>query len=547
MDDLQLLDDYARTGSESAFTQVVSRHCNMVYGVCLRQLNDAALAEDTTQAVFLILATKAGKLKDVVVPGWLFQTAKFASANALKLESRRKRAELAAMDYRNQKSSDDKMRDALTAAILDETLMRMSDAERNVLVLRFYRGMDLKEIGMELRISTEAAEKRVSRALERVKKLFFKEGLVCSLPALAGVLASNAAQVAPAALTNTVAQLCTAGIPAAGASAGAAIAKGTIQAMNGFKLKLGAAAIAAALMIGATAGTIGYTAGATKREAESAPTPVPTRDAPVVAGHESQPTLLAARLEFERRLLLDAINRKALADAKSFRDRTNDREKAGQVTRVDVSNAEIAVRSQELAQLQGGRLLDEARSALADLTGGKDPVLNHKAVLFGDNQDLQSDEKNGVVELVDTKDGKVSQSQNVFKAERITEADLADAMQRKPEAERGAARRQLEKGIAILKEKEIALMLEAQRFHFAAQSDAGARVSFERGLVSSSEVVSASECKLKAQAEFVCKRGEYLLQLGDVYSLLGKDPTSITVEASMGTQTQQKNVDPNNS
>src|ERR1017187_1346863 len=142
VDDSALLRQFAESHSDEAFAELVTRHVNLVYSVALRQAGQPQNAEEITQAVFIILAKKAAGLHH--------------------------------------------------------------EKELRAVVLRFYEGRSLREVGLALGASEEAAKKRVGRALEKLRQSFAKRGVGSTTAAIAETISANSVQIAPLALAKTI-------------------------------------------------------------------------------------------------------------------------------------------------------------------------------------------------------------------------------------------------------------------------------------------------------------------------------------------------------
>ena len=250
-DDLTLLREYSRNRSEPAFATLVSRHVNLVYSVALRQVREPPLAEEITQAVFIILARKAGALGDrTILSGWLCRTARYVSARALRTQCRRRQREQEALmqSLVNEPQSDTWMQ---IAPLLDGAMEQLGQKDHDALVLRFFENRNFSEVGAALGASEDAAKMRVSRALEKLRKFFTKRGVNSTTDIISGAISANSVLIAPAMLAKTA----TAVALAKGATASIStltLIKGALKIMAWTKAK---AVVVAGVAVLLTAGT----------------------------------------------------------------------------------------------------------------------------------------------------------------------------------------------------------------------------------------------------------------------------------------------------
>ena len=235
LDDHELLAAYARTASETAFGTLVARYVNLVYSAALRFTANPHHAEEISQAVFIILARKAGSLDHgVVLSGWLYQTARLTAANFVKAEIRRQNREQEAYMQSTMNEPETAAWQQI-APLLDDAMGRLGETDRNAVVLRFFENKSAREVGAALRMDEGTARKRVLRALEKLRKIFAGRGIVVSTAAFSGAVSAHSVHAAPAGLAATISHV----VLTHGAAGGSTLTlvKGALKIMAWTKAK----------------------------------------------------------------------------------------------------------------------------------------------------------------------------------------------------------------------------------------------------------------------------------------------------------------------
>jgi RNA polymerase sigma factor (sigma-70 family) len=241
--DSQLLRAFAERRSEAAFAELVRRHIDLVHSAAFRMVNDPHLAKDVSQGVFVALVKDAGKLTNYpVLSGWLHRTARNIAAQTVRTDARRRKREHQAAAMNEFPETDAPWEEI--APHLDAALAELNEPDRDAVLLRYFENKPAQEMAAILGISAEAAQKRVSRAVERLRENFAKRGITAGAGGLAGIISANAVQTAPAGMAVTISATALAG-PAA--STAITTVKATSTAFTGKAL----AAAAMTLLAGA--------------------------------------------------------------------------------------------------------------------------------------------------------------------------------------------------------------------------------------------------------------------------------------------------------
>src|SRR5688572_17457430 len=239
-DDATLLHRYVAAHDEAAFAEFVQRRIGLVYSAALRQLaGDDHLARDAAQLVFIDAARKAWALaRHPLLTGWLYTATHHAAAKLVRGEQRRRfhenKVHIMNAPLVETAAAPDWQR---LRPLLDAALQELGEADRSAILLRFFENHSFGVVGRQLRLSEDAARKRVDRALGKLHAALAHRGVASTSAALTAIISTQAVHAAPAGLAQAVTVL------AIKSAAGVTLTAGTLALFAWPKVQLGVAAL----------------------------------------------------------------------------------------------------------------------------------------------------------------------------------------------------------------------------------------------------------------------------------------------------------------
>ena len=180
-----------KDGRRDAFSEIVRRYQDRVYGVCLRFFGgDAALAEDVAQDVFIALfKSLEGFRGDSLLSTWITRVALNHCKNKELYRKRRGHGRTESIDAPqgdddepirqladSGPGTDDPLRQAQAERILAEGLASLDDEHREVLLLRDVEELSYEEIAEILDLPKGTVKSRIHRARNDLRKRLFRSG-----------------------------------------------------------------------------------------------------------------------------------------------------------------------------------------------------------------------------------------------------------------------------------------------------------------------------------------------------------------------------------
>jgi RNA polymerase sigma factor (sigma-70 family) len=279
--DGELLARFVAARDESAFAELFRRYGPLVLAACRRVTRDGHLAEDAFQAVFVVLAANAARVRAAsTLPAWLHTVATRTALRARIVADRRRRREVPVDPLPETTGRDSEPGDGTDlAAVVDEEVARLPETLREAVVLCELEGRSRRDAAARLGVPEGTISSRLAAARKVLAVRLRGRGIALGSMGLFAALGRDAKARVPAGLAARA--LASALSPNAIPAAVAALSTGVVRVMFAQKLKV---------VLVLVAGALGALVWATL--AVSAP-PAPTEPAPAQPTPNESPQLPA--------------------------------------------------------------------------------------------------------------------------------------------------------------------------------------------------------------------------------------------------------------
>ena len=205
--DATLLRDYVEKRDERAFAELVQRHLGLVYAAALRRTRGQThLAEEISQKVFCDLSRRAAALAHhPTLTGWLYRSTRYAAIDAARAESRRQKLQQTLTAMPDTSPAPELSADwEQLRPVIDDAMDQLDDRDRELMLLHFFNALTFAEAGARVSLSEDAARKRVTRALDKLRGHLSRRGVTSTTAALGLLLSQPPLAAAPSGLAAVI-------------------------------------------------------------------------------------------------------------------------------------------------------------------------------------------------------------------------------------------------------------------------------------------------------------------------------------------------------
>ena len=221
-----LLKRYADERDAEAFAAMAQRHAGLVYSAARRIVGNSHDAEDVAQECFLTLARNAGSVR-ASLPGWLHSLAVSRAKDLVRGNRRRILRESAPSDIPAVNAETASWGEI--APHIDDAISDLPEDLRQAVVEHYLDGATQADLAARWGVNQSTVSRRIERAVEALRASLAHKGVLVLAGTLAGLLAAESGQAAPASLAASLGKMAAAGI--GGASKPAVVPAGVKAAI----------------------------------------------------------------------------------------------------------------------------------------------------------------------------------------------------------------------------------------------------------------------------------------------------------------------------